>query len=877
MSSLASRIATVTVALVTLAVVVAVGGAWMVSQRVASEAVTDSLEASQAVQRYLQTSRARELALTTDLLAADPHDTAYLVEATRGQLGDDEIDRRSILDLIDERRREMGFDFSMMLGPDGQVLVRTDRPGVAQQSLASHPLVAPVMADLVPEYGPWREGNRLFSVAVVPITTAFELVGFLVTGLAINDDVAADIKHVSGIDIAYFSLSSGRPALAASTLNLRRGERLLTQIGESEGVLARLTAGQAVERMDVNFDGENWVARAEPLTDATGEVLGIVLTLDSLDARLAGHRTTQTTLLGAGVVAVLLALILSILMARRIARPVSHLADVADQAAQGEYEQVIDIRGKDEIATLSRAISRLLADLREQQEIAGYVSDLSRHLEEPERSASNSPDQNQAAMDSPRSGPVVVLALQWQADASLGAQQAMQSLENWLPTLADWAGQHRAHLIPGGSARLYLIFDPDRPSGLEHCLGDLLSECAVRSDPPAMALASGDIISTDVILGGNRSNLISGKPVFHCERLLVEAGMGRLLLSPVVYKALQSRLTELAAKTGLTQGRVSNRKFYQLLAIETSRATDPSRTEMAGSLPIQSRSVGGSKVRIGSVLGGRYEVLERIGAGAMGTVFKARDRKLDDIVALKMLTPGTAGDHEQQERMKSEIRLARRITHPNVLRTHDFWEIDGQPVISMEYVRGITLNQLLENSGRLRLAAGLRVCNQVLQGLNAAHQAGVLHRDIKPANIILDQSGNARLMDFGISRQVINQDKNLTQPGTIVGTANYLAPEVLLGETADQRSDLYSMGVMMTEIFTGQLPFTGETSMQVCMAHIQQEPPRPSEAWSEIPPSLENIILKCLAKKPNQRYADAESLLKELILVRRQSAAATGD
>lgn len=863
MRSLAARIAAVTVALVTLAVVVAVGGAWLASQRIASDAVTDSLAASQSVQRYLQTSRARELTLTTDLLAADPHDTAYLVEATRGQLGDGDIDLRSILDLIDDRRAEMGFDFAMMLSTDGDVLVRTDRPDASGQSLADHSLVAPVIADLIPEYGTWREGNRLFHVAVVPIATAFELVGFLVTGLAIDDEVAASIKHVTSVDTAFFTLDDqARPALAASTLDLRRGERLLAELQSAPDDLARLAEGQVVERIDVRFDGENWVARAEPLQDTTDQVLGIVMTIDSLDARLAGHRTIQTTLIAAGALAVLLALMLSMWVARRIARPVTELSVVADQAAQGDYEQDIDIRGKDEIGTLARAIKRLLADLREQQEIAGYVSDLSSHMQE-SKSTDPATSRETTAMEPPSSGPALVLALQWQADAQ---DKAMETLEDWLEPLAGWAHEYGARLVPGGSTRLYLTFTPDQTDGLERCMSQLLKHCQGRDDPPAMALASGDIISSGILLGGSKNHLISGKPVFHCERLLTEAGSGRLLIAPPAYKLMKDRFDALKARISLSKGRTSTRKFYQLLELQP----DSEATQVLPTTAKPGRKAG---IRVGTVLGNRYEILGRVGSGAMGTVYRARDRKLDDVVALKMLNSESTRDPEQLERLKSEIRLARRITHPNVLRTHDFWELDGKPVISMEYVRGITLSQLLDNSGRLKLAAGLRVCSQVLQGLRAAHEAGILHRDIKPANIILDQSGNARLMDFGISRQVMNHDQNLTQPGMIVGTPNYLAPEVVLGESADQRSDLYSVGVMMSEVFTGQLPYRGETSMQVCLAHVQDEPDRPSKAWPEIPERLEQIILKCLAKKPDQRFPDAEALLKELVQVRRRSAA----
>ncbi|MEN1729253.1 MAG: HAMP domain-containing protein, partial [Pseudomonadota bacterium] len=409
MSSLASRIALVSVVLVTLAVVMAVGGATLIGQRVADSAVTDSLSTSQSTQRFLQETTAREVALATDLLAADPHFTAYLVEAIRGGLSsEDGIDTRSILDQVDARRVEMGFDVAMMLDQDGGILVRTDRPLRGEESRADHPMVQSVMEELIPDYGPWREGSRLYSAAVVPVTTAFELVGYLVTGMVIDNNVANQIKQVAGVDIVFLSAAEEAMGAVASTLENEHSDHLIDALSGS--ARDALLAGSPVERLDVMIDGENWVGRAEPIQDQTGSVLGAVITIDSLDAKLAGHRSIRTALIGAGVVAILIALLLSVLVARRIARPVQALAQVADDAAQGEYDQVIEIGGKDEVGTLSRAISRLLADLREQKEIAGYVSDLSRQLENDETESSAKESSTSEAIETPPSGPAVVLA-----------------------------------------------------------------------------------------------------------------------------------------------------------------------------------------------------------------------------------------------------------------------------------------------------------------------------------------------------------------------------------------------------------------------------------------------------------------------------------
>ncbi len=248
----------------------------------------------------------------------------------------------------------------------------------------------------------------------------------------------------------------------------------------------------------------------------------------------------------------------------------------------------------------------------------------------------------------------------------------------------------------------------------------------------------------------------------------------------------------------------------------------------------------------------------------MGIVYKARDRELDDLVALKVLRRQAWQDPVQLERLKDELRLARKITHPNVLRTFDFGELDGVQFISMEYVRGVTLRYMLDQTDRLPFSAGLRVAKQLCAGLGAAHAQGVIHRDIKPDNLILDQAGNAKLMDFGIARPVVRQAAGHTQQGWIVGTPQFMSPEQLEGREVDARADIYSTGVVLYEIFTGRLPFSGDNPMQVVMQHLQEEPPAPSGFWPEMPRELEQMILVCLAKRPENRFAKVEALAAEL-------------
>ncbi len=286
----------------------------------------------------------------------------------------------------------------------------------------------------------------------------------------------------------------------------------------------------------------------------------------------------------------------------------------------------------------------------------------------------------------------------------------------------------------------------------------------------------------------------------------------------------------------------------------------------------------GSGLARGQVFADRYEILGTLGKGGMGVVYRARDRQLDEVVALKLLRPeALASDPTLLERFKQEIKLARRITHRNVLRTHDFGETAGVPYISMEYLEGVTLKDLVRNRGALPLGVGLSIAKQMCHGLGAAHEGGVVHRDIKPQNmLILPETGELKIMDFGIARvsSVDAGGSGLTTAGTVMGTPDYMPPEQAQGRPADFRSDLYSLAVVFFETFTGKLPFKGESPMAVGVAHIQQAPPRPRALNPKLPPELEAAILKGLQKDPAKRWQTTDEILEALSVVSTQAEAA---
>lgn len=294
--------------------------------------------------------------------------------------------------------------------------------------------------------------------------------------------------------------------------------------------------------------------------------------------------------------------------------------------------------------------------------------------------------------------------------------------------------------------------------------------------------------------------------------------------------------------------------------------------------PAARAAAAGAVLGRGQVFAGRYEVLGTLGKGGMGVVYRARDRQLDEVVALKLLRPeALAADPTLLERFKQELKLARRITHRNVLRTHDFGETGGVPYISMEYVDGVTLKEVVHSRGALPLGVGLSIAKQMCHGLGAAHAGGVVHRDIKPHNmLILPETAELKIMDFGISRvsSVEPGSAGLTTAGTVMGTPDYMPPEQAQGRPADFRSDLYSLAVVLFEIFTGKLPFKGDNPMAVVVAHIQQAPPRPRSLNPKLPPELESAIVKGLQKDPAKRWQSADELLEALSAISARSEAA---
>lgn len=268
------------------------------------------------------------------------------------------------------------------------------------------------------------------------------------------------------------------------------------------------------------------------------------------------------------------------------------------------------------------------------------------------------------------------------------------------------------------------------------------------------------------------------------------------------------------------------------------------------------------ELTIGSVFAGRYQVIEELGKGGMATVYKVLDKEIKEKVALKLLKPEIADDEKTLERFRNELKFARQISHKNVCRMFDLNHQEGIYYIIMEYVPGEDLKTSIRRMGRLSAGKAIFIAKQVCEGLAEAHQLGVVHRDLKPQNIMIDSDGNARIMDFGIARSI--KTKGITETGVLIGSPEYMSVEQVEGEEVDQRSDIYSLGVILFEMVTGRVPFEGDTPLSIAVKHTTQAPSNPREINAEIPESLARVILKCMEKDKQRRYQSIEELLTEL-------------
>jgi serine/threonine protein kinase/Tfp pilus assembly protein PilF len=277
------------------------------------------------------------------------------------------------------------------------------------------------------------------------------------------------------------------------------------------------------------------------------------------------------------------------------------------------------------------------------------------------------------------------------------------------------------------------------------------------------------------------------------------------------------------------------------------------------SVPVSAPAPPGYKFSLGSIFAGRYQIIEELGRGGMGRLYRVLDLKLQEEVALKIIKPEIASDKETIDRFSNELKLARRISHKNVGRMYELMEDDGAHYITMEYVAGQDLKGLIRQSGRLTVETSLSIARQVGEGLAEAHRLGIVHRDLKPSNILIDREGTAKIMDFGIARSLRAQ--GITVDRLIVGTLAYMSPEQAQGREMDARSDIFAFGCVLYEMLTGKSAFGRETNAQTIAAVLHEDPPPASESGVDIPEELQKVISRCLEKDQERRFPSMDDVL----------------
>lgn len=867
-SSLFVRLLLVTALLVAVPLAAVIVATLSQGTRIAERQIADDLAAIAAAQQRIEEQSQYRLQLQTDYIAADRAVAEYLRAATSDDLGAPsagmDAQKASVRDLLAERQQTLGFGLGILTDHAGNVLARTDATEAFEERLSEDPFIQPILESLEPAVGYWRQAERLYLVAVSPVVLEGEAVGFLLLGDPVDAALARAVADLSGADVAYFLKRQSGAELLAASLDRSQGRALQEAFNANAQALMAVFNRQPVEKIVLNAGGEDWAGRLTPLS---GYPDGAVLALSRIERSVAPFRELQWLSVGAGVLGLLLALAASYFLSRWLLKPLEELIAATGKAAAGDYQTTLDRRGDDEIGRLSEAVDRLLSSLREKSEMERYVAGLSQLLPEVESTGITVP-----ALEPAQSRMLALLGIELRALAAApaGSGDPLQPLAALLAVATRLAESQQATLLLRSGP--LLVFGIGGERRIERALA-LLDELLAESLTPAgvgLAVVEGEVVS-GALPGSPGERGSMGVPLLKLLRLLVEAPPGRVLLAPDLGPALTPVL---GATPAVAEGVLTRKRYYALEPADLApfraamvEVRDDAATRVLGpegTPPPVSSGEGSIAILPGSRLSGRFEILTTLGAGGMGVVYKARDLELNEVVALKMLKPGLHLDSETLERLKSELKLARRITHPNVLRTFDFVELNGMPSLSMEFVRGVTLRYVLAQPGGLPYSAGLRIARQITAGLAAAHAVGVLHRDLKPENVIIESSGNAKLMDFGIARPIRRNDSGVTGPGMFVGTPGYTPPEALEGKEVDARADLYALGVMLCEIFCGQKPFAAQSGMELYLAQMQGELIAPRRLKPDLPEALDALILRCLSHSPVGRPADAQAVLAAL-------------
>ena len=895
-----------TAMLIALVVTVAVAITIERANAIAKTTVNNSIAAAAKLFKEFERQRLGRLALPAELLGNDPSFAPYIQKSLMGEgaavsavpvpaagappaaAAPPVLDLTSIADQLEQRRQAFGSDLFILLDDQGRVIARTDQPAVTaptyEDLYKETPLVKNIVDDasLEDSTGVMPLGGKLYHAAVAPIGLGQPRVrvGYLVNAYAIDDAFANRIAQSTDAGVMFGSPAS--PSIVRSSNAPSFGMQQMT------GVEQIFTTGKAMPPSTADIDRSKYVMTGEPLQSAT-QTVGAAIFIRSLDRELAPFKQIENALLAGGGLALLLAFILSWLIAKRVTHPVEELAMIAQAVTGGDYTVHPPIDRTDEVGILGRSFAKMITALRDKAEIEELYEQMAARSQE--REAIGAPRQSEAAkLDE---GTVLVTDLR-ELPATVGAGDAANvisavskamkvqeaEVERQDGFVREILGHHLVSVFRGDRGTLHAI-------RAARAINEELATMGEGHMTIGAGIATGEFVTGSVDLQGDNGIAIVGNAPLLAMLFAWHAPTGYAYIS---YETAQAAGGEIISSSSREQVQLKwlpqplPVASLPLVSVTTNmmRAIGQTSSSMATMRigetppPLTAPGVAGVELVPGTVFANRYRIDQIIGRGGMGVVYKAVDAQLDETVAIKTL-PGDVMSRspEDLERFKREIRLARKITHRNVLRTYDYGEAEGVYFISMEFVRGYTLAELLEEAPAHQMVprVGMGIARQICRGLEAAHEQGIIHRDIKPQNVLIDHKGEVKLMDFGIARMA-EAHEGMTQAGLIVGTPHYMSPEQVQGKQLDPRSDVYSMGVMLYEMLAGQKPFVSSSLTGVLTAHITEQARPPIELRPEIGREVNAIVMRCLAKDPKARYGNADELLHDLDTVQMQKRTA---
>jgi HAMP domain-containing protein/predicted Ser/Thr protein kinase len=904
----------VTALLILFVVAVAIGITIERANAIARKTVDESISSAARLFKTFERLRLDKLELGAQQLGKTPSFHAYVQAALAGPTSAPEIPSRngpqagpgtssgtidfaSIIDQLLQNQTLLGSDLMMLLDDQGRLIARTDHPaiasGSAQDLYESMPLVRQIVDDATIDKvsGVILLDGKLYHAALAPLSVGANniRIAYIVNAYAIDDAFANSIAESARAGVVFVPAPDRGtpPAIARSSGAPSYGS--MQQMGAVERIIG---SGKVAPPSTVEIDRGAYVMTGQPLT-SKDRTVGAAIFVRSLDRELAPFREIRAALLIGGGIALLLAFILSWFVARRLTRPIEELATIAQSVTAGDYDVRPNISRSDEVGILGRSFAKMITALRDKAELEELYEQMAARSAEREA--------HPAVLQAPRldEGTILVTDLRGlppvvgSGDAASVIARVEKAIRLQETEITRQEGQVRG--VEGH--RLISIFPGER--GIVHAIraaraiDKKLAMQADQATPMGIAagIATGEFVSGSVSLPRESGwAMVGNAPLL----ALLFAGQAPTGVAYISYETAQTAGGDILASSVREEVRLKwlpQSLFVASIPLETVttqmiRSIDSGvSTSTAATMRLDvtapgstapsatASSVFGSDLSPGTLFANRYLVEQILGRGGMGVVYRANDRQLDETVAIKTL-PGDVMSRtpEDLERFKREIRLARKITHRNVLRTFDYGEADGVYFISMEYVRGYTLSELLQESPQMSMRVAMGVGRQICRGLQAAHEQGIIHRDIKPQNVLIDHRGEVKLMDFGIARMTESAE-GMTQAGLVVGTPHYMSPEQVQGRALDARSDVYSMGIMIYEMLCGRRPFEAPALMAVLTAHITETPRPAIEIRPELDPEINRIVMKCLAKDPRQRYANAGELLSDLDQVQIATAA----